>query len=309
MSSFPKKQVLLAISLMVSSFGVFCDAPIFGEYHYKRLNGQVMPSTGESKTVTIEIPVSKVPLYVFLDYNGRIPLSQRLEITSESSKAEVTLLPASLDISVSVVPQSDVHTYLNFMEAYNAEKMQEQKKAEALMDKGVQIIKQPVVGQPWFTSPVNDPVYQQNQNKLQANMKRIATIMYDKITQGQVIQLPNPFEEVKAEEPMIMAQESAAQEPSIEEVAAEEPAVEEPAVEEPAVEEPAVEEPAVEEPLVEEPLVEESLMQPEMMQPNASDIMSTQGNETASSEVADESVADESVADESKEDELKENEE
>ena len=45
---------------------------------------------------------------MFVDYNGQIPLSQRLEINSKKNKAEITLLPISSKIYITVVPQEDV---------------------------------------------------------------------------------------------------------------------------------------------------------------------------------------------------------
>ncbi|MFA5998575.1 MAG: hypothetical protein WC747_00975 [Candidatus Babeliales bacterium] len=288
MSSFFKKQVLLAFGLMASSLSVNAS-----NYQYKRLNGTVMPSTGESKTVTIEVPVSKIPLYVFVDYNGQIPLSQRLELSSEQNKIEVTLLPVSQNIAISVIPQSDVHTYLNSVEK------------NRIQQDGVVIL--------GGSEPLS---VVQSRQEMQKNMKPVANILYDKIVQGQVIALPNPFEEVIAEEPS--AEKSSEEKLLVE--------AEQPLAEQLSAEEPLVQEPLIEESEAKEPEAEESEIQPEMMQPNVSDMQSEESdasdkdvenkdvenveskNTEDQSQENESKEKDESHEDMSKEDESKENE-
>ena len=103
-------------------------------------------------------------------------------------RVEVTLLPVSKTIYVSVIPQADVRTYLNFMESYNYGQLEKKQKAEALVGKGVQIINQ----QP-MVSHFGDPLVQQKKPELRKNMKHIANIVYERISDKQVISLPNPF--------------------------------------------------------------------------------------------------------------------
>ncbi|MCX5924129.1 MAG: hypothetical protein NTZ68_01770 [Candidatus Dependentiae bacterium] len=290
MSSVLKKQVLLVFGLMASSLSV-----VASDYQFKRLNGQVMPSTGESKTVTIGMPYIKedIPLYLFFDYNGQIPLSQRLVISPGHGRVEVTLLPVSKQISVTVVPQADVHKYLNAMESYNAEKMEEKQKEETLISKGgkgVQIIieKKPVASG-------RDPVLMQHEDELRKNMIRIANITYEEITDKQIIRLPNPF----GINPVDAAPEVAESE-----VKAEEPEAIEPVT--------MAQEASVEEPLGQEPLAEQPFAQPEMMQPNVSDIESEDENkseaEIEDKQASNDETEDESMkANESNEDEFKQN--
>jgi len=152
-------------------------------YQYKRFNGQVMPSTGTSKQVTITVADVQEPMHVFFDYNySKVPLSQRITLTPEQKSAKVTLMPGSEMIQVTIIPQKALSEYLNFMDSFNYKKYR-------LEDKGVQLL-----------SGLSEHDRQQQQKlfrMLNNSTNRVASIIYDKISAGEEIELPNPF--VKAQ--------------------------------------------------------------------------------------------------------------
>lgn len=174
-------QSVLMICLFLSSLSV-----VASDYQILRLNGMVMPSVGTSKKITIEMAEVQEPLYVFIDYNySKVFLSQRIALTSEQKSGDVTLMPGSDIIQISVIPQQSVHEYLDFMKKdNNYDNLQK--------TSGIELI-----------APVKDAgqqnMYHQQFKKLNESVKPIAIISYDKIEAGELVKLPNPFVKISKE--------------------------------------------------------------------------------------------------------------